>query len=704
MPLDTETWSLRYSSNTSDLFADFYTPALANSVIYRRAAAYFRSTVLRLSFSCWEDFVARGGKALIACAPEITEEDTRAIQLGEDAAPRIAACIEAAIEEFSDGGAVDHLTLLAALIATRNLEIKFIVPTTGLFHEKVGLFEDGQGNSLSFTGSANETWRAWSPDGNHESFDVFKSWGTDSNRVELHKRYLESLWAGQQPGLAVHSLTEALRNQLLRFAPEDPREFLKSHDASLRSSEIPVPNSSSDPLTNKSDLPLLDYQRECVDNWELHQRRGIITFATGAGKTFTALEALRRWVADGRSAIVLVPSILLLEQWSREIRAHLSSDVKLTLAGDGNETWRPGGVLQTILARQATGRGRIVLATLQTASAPTFFERLLRCDAQNLLVVCDEVHNIGSSSYLKIMDIESSARLGLSATPNRYGDPDGSARIRAYFGEDLQPTIGIADAIRMDRLCPYDYFVHEVDLNDEEQTRYVELSARIARIVGRDRETSGDTPSQELKHLLLRRARIVKEAVAKPSLAASIVASNWTDGDRWLVYCENVRLLQATMAEIRTRGIPCDEYHNRMPGDRAATLRRFDAHGGVLAAVRCLDEGVDIPSITHAVIGSSSKNPRQFIQRRGRVLRSSPATGKVRAVVHDLMVMPSGITEASKNVFLGAILDEIVRGLSFADDADNVSGRDTLRQLIDRYGIDEDTIVKRRTHGEEEKS
>jgi superfamily II DNA or RNA helicase len=325
-----------------------------------------------------------------------------------------------------------------------------------------------------------------------------------------------------------------------------------------------------------------------------------------------------------------------------------------------------------------------VIATQHTAATDTYLSRV--ANGSHLLLVVDEVHRIGAASLSRSLSIDAGGRLGLSATPERYGDPEGTAMLRKYFGEDLLPVINLTDAIAIGRLCPYEYHPHAVSLNHDETEEWVALTKEIGRVLaGRGPEDL--TASHKL--LLIRRARIAKKAQEKVTRAREIVTTNYQRGDLWLVYCEDQFQLSAVRAELRAHGVSSLEYHTSMSSDAETTMASFQEYGGVLCAIRCLDEGVDIPAVTHALILASSQNPRQYIQRRGRVLRIAP--GKTRAVVHDAIVTPPLID--GRSYFDRLVIAELARAWEFASSAVNKGAALAVEALATDYGVDLQELV-----------
>ena len=320
---------------------------------------------------------------------------------------------------------------------------------------------------------------------------------------------------------------------------------------------------------------------------------------------------------------------------------------------------------------------RLILATMQTAATNDFLNSI--SDGDHLLMIADEVHQIGSSHHARNMSLGTGPRLGLSATPIRYGDPQGTAQIFRYFGGIVPPRITLFDAIAAGRLVEYEYHPHPVHLTateaDEWRMRTNAIRLEIAKIGG---DKDAPVPlTDKIKLMLIQQSRIAKKAKSKIRLAASVLKENFEEGQHWLIYCEDSNQLVSVMRELRTVGLNAVEYHSAMEGDRDATLAWFRSFGGVLVSIKCLDEGVDIPAISHALILASSQNPRQFIQRRGRVLRKYP--GKNLAIIHDAIVVPINLDDEPDQTSL--LKSELARAVEFANSAFNRTAGAELRNI-----------------------
>ena len=297
------------------------------------------------------------------------------------------------------------------------------------------------------------------------------------------------------------------------------------------------------------------------------------------------------------------------------------------------------------------------------------------------------------------LEIDAAARLGLSATPERAGDPEGTTAIYNYFGGVID-TYTLKDALNVGTLCDYLSYPQLVRLNAQEQEDWDELSKKIGRLVAQAHNSNDGASSNlmgRVKVLATQRARIAKTAAAKTPLAHSVVSKNYEPGQRWLVYCDNKHQLQEITGKLRSSGIDAYEYYSDMPGDKDATLRYFNENGGVVVSIKCLDEGVDIPNADHALILASSKNPREFIQRRGRVLRK--ADGKSLAIIYDAILQPESLGDASGMALLQG---ELARAGNFAQSALNSNARDPLERLVVSLGGDLEALYGYLGSGDED--
>lgn len=661
-----------YRSSRGHIAEQFLVPALQVANRYDRAVGYFRSSVYWTLERGLRPFVERGGRIRIVCSPEMIRDDVAAMESAY--LSRREASERALLRELdrliSQPEVERHLEVFATLMRFSVLDLRVATYTAGagIFHEKIGVLSDEAGDSVSFKGSSNESWSGWHPEGNLESIEVFTSWQDDreGGRVAGHASYLDGLWRGNEPGVEVTDLPTAVRDQILTFATDDLDRALGHR----KSPPGPRPRGPS--------LEPLKHQEETLASWLAAGKRGVVKHATGSGKTITGILALREHLEAGGSALVLVPSKLLLYQWADEIAQHIP-EAAVLLAGDGHEGWR-GSDLPAFTMKM-DGEPRIVLAINDTARGSDFSSGV--DGGAHLMLVGDEVHRLGASSTRSIMTIDAGARMGLSATPERAGDPSGTEAIFDYFGDVLSPVVTLKDAIAAKRLVEYEYHVHTVDLDEEEIAEWNSYSKRIAMAIGG--AASAEGVPEAARVLMIQRSKVMKKAAAKAPLAASILEDSFEPGQRWLVYCEDLDQLEALADILRRRGVSAMRYHSGMSDpQRRATLEWLTGEGGIVLSIRCLDEGVDIPAVSHALVIASSQNPREFVQRRGRVLRA--ADDKAFATIHDVIVLPPSVDDhyEPSRISRQIAASELGRAATFARDAMNQASIAELeRALID---------------------
>ena len=690
LPLKTE-----YRKGDDDIANDFYLPCMSIATRYDRAVGFFNSAIYAIAWPSLKDFVSRNGKMRLICSPVLQPIDVDAIETGYSQRFEEQTSIRLRDEiryMLSTPYLFKPATVLATLISLDVVDIRIaFMRKTGrherLFHDKLGIFSDLSGNAVAFKGSMNETWAGLSADGNLESVDVFLSWEheREASRVKENEMYFEALWNDkyEHDGITVRKFPGIAREELVNAAdahnwPDLVDEICREMKAAER----------FEVQSETTTLKLRPHQSASLANWEKQNRRGIFEHATGSGKTITAIAAIKDSLTRREVPIVLVPSELLLDQWHREMTEHLlKQKPQILRCGAGNGKWHSSGLIEAWTRRESE-IPRIVLATMQTAASPDFLERVVQGD--HLLMIADEVHRVGSPNHQNILSLQTGPRLGLSATPRRSGDPEGTARIFQYFEGVVPPPFTLQDAIKSGALTPYFYHVHAVTLTPNEEERWDDISKRIRRMAAQGASTKDSDPMSEvwIKRLLIERARILKQAERKAETAANIVSSNFRRGERWIVYCDDLDQLATVRSELLKQGTESMEYHSAMAGDKEQTIRLLEANGGIVVSIRCLDEGVDIPSVSHALILASSKNPREYIQRRGRVLRR--ASGKSVAGIHDVLVLPS-VSEASEDgqdPRLNIIAGEIVRALEFGRSALNPAAITDLERIALRFTND----------------
>jgi superfamily II DNA or RNA helicase len=696
MALDEVPIKEEYRTGEQDLVESFYKPCLRESTVYDRAVGYFRSTVFLLIGHSLIDFVNRGGKMRLVCSPVLTHEDYDAIAGGYRL--RADRLDEALVRDFdsiyNDQVLRTNTEALATLVSSGAIDIKiaFRPEGHGIYHEKIGVFHDSHGNVVSFKGSINESWNGWHDRGNYESFDTYCSWDgvKEGRRAKNSEQYFERLWNGELEAVHVVELPDVVKNRLKMVA----KETIDAIDISALYQVKGPTQVAGEQGAKREPLP---HQLAAIKAWIAQGRRGVFEHATGSGKTFTALTAMKEHLTEGGVVLILVPGSLLHKQWGEEIKQEYP-DATILKAGDGHNRWRKNRRLRHFTQPGGALGPRVVLVTMATARTTDFRESVWQ--GQHLMIVADEVHEIGSTENAKAMTIQTGPRLGLSATPRRYGDVAGTEKIFDYFGQIVAPPFTLIDAIEQGRLVEYEYHPAPIRLTADESEAWEVATREISLEYARSKRDENGTPvmSSRLQNMLIQRSRIAKRAAAKVPYAVKTLADNYVEGQSWLVYCEDQYQLGDVMDALRANGLEPCEYHTNMKGDAAASLDWFKRFGGIMVSIRCLDQGVDIPKISHAVILASSQNPRQFIQRRGRVLRVCP--GKYHAVIYDAVVVPICLDQEPGQLSL--LKSELQRSIQFSESAMNRSGSNRLISIAIDLGIDPEEVGLASTDGIEE--
>ncbi|MFE9938936.1 DNA phosphorothioation system restriction enzyme [Streptomyces hirsutus] len=643
----------------------------------------------------------------IVASPYLLSEDIAEIEAGYE----LRSVVEkAAIRDLErateDVRAARGLGRLGTLVAEGRLDVKLAYVAAsnrvGMYHEKIGVFRDNR-DLVAFKGSANETLSGLV--GNFESIEVFRSWDErDRERALRISRDFDDLWEDNTPLLRVMPFTEAAKKIIERSsqAMTDLEE-----KPSIPQGGAPITITTEDRagmLTIPAQLQVRDYQKQAVANWFAEQGRGILRMATGTGKTLTALSAAAQVTKVLHKAgeplltIVIAPYQHLVDQWSKDVEWF---GVHPLRAYESTVAWFPyASQLLDALALK-TARGGVIITTNKTFGDAAFQSILGRYRGR-LLLIADEAHNLGTRHIRLKLPESAEFRLGLSATPERWFDDEGTAALTDYFGHVVF-ELGIGDAIKAGALCRYTYTPVVVELDAEETDLYMEITEKIGRILAVQQFSEQPDEKSPLGHLLRKRANLLGHARAKlPALQREIEKR----GEDWyqLLYCaegqhplsyeggapqEPSQIDQVLDLVGNQLQMPAARYTAETKrAERRHVLQRFaDRKLQVIASMRCLDEGVDVPAARTAYLLASSSNPRQFIQRRGRVLRRAP--GKTMADIVDFIVVPpTDMPDLQDRTERSIVARELARVTEFARLADNEAETlDLLRPLRLRYGL-----------------
>ncbi len=645
-----------YDSDSDDVLNEFYVPVLSHSIRYNRLAGFFSSSSLAVAAKGISRFIANGGHMRLICSAKLTEADVDAIKKAHDAPEELIAKIMVAeLERLENELIRDHVGALAWMMATGKLEIKVAivldddglpveerhVQKLGMFHQKVGILEDEEGHTISFSGSDNESAAAWQH--NVEEFKVFRSWeGHEGDYLAADIRKFEKFWNGSPARTRIIDVPTAAKRKLIELAPDSFEAVNLDRWSKKQSGK------------RKTAIELWDYQKEAVNAWLNNGKKGIFEMATGTGKTFTALACLDAICRTTKKLLVVItcPSLHLISQWKKEIDAFGIEYDRLLSADSSNPSWRDGAtdlMLDISLGRREKG----VILTTHTTFSSDDFTQIARDNKSgfSIFLIADEVHGLGADKSRRGLIEEYDLRLALSATPRRWFDPAGTEMLYDYFGNtvyefSLEHAINQRNpATRKSFLTPYRYMPRFISLSGEELEEYVEKTRTIVRNLKKEQDNEDN---QVLQLLMFQRANIVKTAVNKYAMLEKILDEislppKWT-----IIYC-SPQQIDKVMEIVQKRHIVAHRFtmdegtspSNRYGGlsERDFLLQKFaEGKYQVLVAMKCLDEGVDVPPARIAVLMASSGNPREYIQRIGRVIRRS--RNKTEATIYDIIAAP----------------------------------------------------------------
>lgn len=700
-----------YRSNDGNIVDQFYLPVLSESVEYCRAVGYFNSSSLAKAAKGVTALIKNGGNMKLIASPHLEEHDIEAIKKGYKEREKVVK--EAVFRNFKQSKnqiVQKRLEFLAWLVAENLLDIKLalLVENYGIYHEKLGLLTDKEGNKIAFSGSSNETLGGVYS--NFESIDVFCSWVEgEENRVHQKAQYFNALWKNETNKL-----------EIIEFSEAEKREIFKRFRTNSQPTIDPESSESELPNANKvqsewelfenfivkipEEIHLREYQKRAIANWFQNKAQGVLKMATGTGKTITGLSAattLRKHLLQNDrqplSIVVVCPYKHLVTQWEENAREFGYQPIKCF---ESRHTWN-SQFNSAITAVNANVKNNLFVITTNSTFSGNEFQKLIKNLKQPLLFIVDEAHNLGSKKLRNQLPDFAEFRLGLSATPERWYDEEGTEELYKYFGEPVF-EYGLKKAIEEKHLTQYNYYPVLVPLTDEELEEYLKISEKITYMMASE-EHDIDDENSPLNKLLIKRARITANAQNKLDyLEQEIINHDLTQTTHNLIYCgdgrvdietqeEEIRQIEAATRLLGNKlGMLNSSYVAETSTDKRENLLKNFSEGEIqaLVAIRCLDEGVDVPATRRAFILASSTNPRQFIQRRGRVLRKHE--GKKLAEIWDFIVIPppESIQGVSFNYERKLIEKELKRVIEFTKLARNgAQANNMLLDLKKQYNL-----------------
>jgi superfamily II DNA or RNA helicase len=707
-----------YKSDQDHILEDFYFPTLSVANRYDRAVGFFSASTISYAAQALSVFVKNGGQIRLILGAFSDREDLEAVKQGyneKEISEKIGAELLSMLSNVSDELFQNRFETLSWLVAHGRLDVKIALRERGMYHDKVGIIADEAGDKVVFAGSANESTHALLPTHNYESINVFRTWIPE--QAEFYDPHIESferLWRNESRSTAVLDIPTAVKEKLISTARSmeytpDPEIEAAIAARILSKTGTAVSTTSGKPrepaTINGQPFKMRDHQIDALEAWKAKgDFQGTFNLATGAGKTITAIHAIVKLSEriDGLACVIAAPYQNLADQWVDILSTFNIYPVKCYI---GRAQWEDK--LRNMVHELTMGSrkfGAIVVVN-RTLKSPEFQECLSKINGKRLLWIGDECHHHTSKAYEGFLPTHARYRIGLSATPEHYLDDERNERLSAFYG-DIVSSYSLKQAITDKVLTPYAYYPHLVEFTIEEAEEFVDLSEQIGRIMAR-RNGKASEMTPQLTGLLMRRARLVGSAANKiPTLQAVLTGEKPTQ--HTLFYCgdgtvetdegddaseestaQDKRQVEAVSSMLHGMSWDVSRFTSRESRkDRDNILENFRlGFIDAMVAIRCLDEGIDVPACSTAYILASSRDPRQFVQRRGRILRRSP--GKEQALIHDfIVVLPEGF-DTDSHYAKRLIKSELGRVAEFSSLSENRSeAYGTLAPVLRAYDLE----------------
>ncbi len=667
------------STGNRDPYKEIVIPCLRESNRFYMGTGFFDSGWIDLAKEGLVKFVKNDGKMILLTSIKVGEDEFESFKKGERAkTDKILEdiLVKNAIKSARKDGREWTLNYLAWMVSQNILDVHLLVHKTSsvnIYHPKISFWYDLEGNSVCTNGSLNATGNAIN---NLEVLSVFCSWHFGEDRyIKSFEDIWKNDWEGKPKNYFIVDLPEIVKIDYQCIANDkNPYEE--------------VLNSLNDYTKNDKGIEARDYQLEAINALENHEYRGILSMATGTGKTFTSLLAVKRIVEQKGNAIVLVciPQITLIIQWEEAINSVFDNPVVHKCAFNRSEWFS-----KLACDLKFFDGGDLVFAiTTYDSLTDSKFQDLIQQVKGNLVYIFDECHKLGTSKIMQTFNPRNgSYRIGLSATPERWFDEKGSSYISTTIGPSVF-KYSMRQAIQDHKLCQYNYHIVLSQLTTDEMEQFISVSKKIAKLF-RSEDSNQKSISDDRKRILEnKRAKISKGAKNKWKDFFDIF-SKVCDKPGSIVYVfdEQVEMM---ISEIRRRfglkvhGIIASTEYT----DRQAILKGFnDGEIDVLVAIQCLDEGVDIPNCHAEYILASSTNPREFIQRRGRVLRKSNRYPNKVAEIYDFVTIAPELSFYSDDDKVKVIRRELARVAEFNRLSENKDDKEMIEYLIKHNCLNE---------------
>ncbi len=707
-----------YSSDSDAIPLEFYLEIFPRSKTIYLKLGYFSSTAIKVLSYGFAQFIYNGGTIKIITNHFLYQNDSELLGEKDDIDVEsnekllndlqwLTESLSAESQHFCD--------CLKLLVKLDRLELIPVMLLPGrMVHYKQGIFIDEQDNAVSMDGSCNFTANGLLE--NAENISIHRSWGSDfeKNKVSSKEKDINEICSKNNDKYR-YLVKENIVNAVVSIGKEksiselldDELKLIKqtkstskiqdllSYHEKLLEEKIKQENTKPKFPFSSEARP---YQIKAYKKWVESNKQGIFAMATGTGKTITALNCLLNEYlhSNNYQAVILVPSKVLLNQWAEEASLFNFKNIYLV---SSEYKWK-SSISQLNTHLMFNNEHSFILIVTYASFATDKFQKKISSLPDDTLLIADEAHNIGSDGMKRLLpSLAFSKRIALSATPKRKYDIEGNILIEEFFNstEPYTYSYSMKKAIEKGILCQYEYFPHIVSLTDDEMERYVEITKKLIKFF--DSDTTKFKKSDIVEKLLLARKRIIHKAHNKKQAFIKVLKNqieckgnlNFSfvyapEGDS-----EDGDNIMATYLDALEQVSPqtsafsyTSESHNKKE-----VMSNFeDGYIDMLFSMKCLDEGVDVPRAELAIFCSSTGNPRQFIQRRGRVLRKHP--DKDKAIIHDLIVIPKqNENSPTFNIEKSLIREELVRVIYFASLAKNYySAMEVCAPIAEQYNLD----------------
>lgn len=744
--------SRRYKSHSEWEPIGFFSDCLCNATRFDLKLGFFSTSAINVLSDGFAAFLYNGGRMRLIINDVLSQQDKDIINKAGDSSaiiPAISLNDIAKLKETLSQRGRHFFDCIAWLIRNNRIEIKIVTPkdSNGISHTKCGLFADAT-NKVAFDGSCNFSRTALIE--NVESVTAFCDWDSPSDKFRIEDveedflrtfngednsvEYLDSSAIRTSitsifPDKSIKNLLEEeidmLQNGIISDYPISIKRALsRAKEKIVKTIQAVESNKIKAIEENKNPrFPYLSgprkYQITAFENWKNNNQKGLFAMATGTGKTLTALNCLLQIYNKSKyyKAIILVPTITLVEQWERECKKfNFNNIIKVC---SKYPQWK--SEIDRIKLKETVNSdiaSYIIISTYASFVRDNIFPILNSFPKKRVLFIADEAHNMGSGRILdKIEGIPYLRRIGLSATPERQYEEEVNQQIFDFFGSSEKFTFeySMQEAINNGFLCRYYYYPHIVRLTDEEMSEYMEISKKLARIYN-PKKKDFRKGEDILKILLLKRKRIIHKAINKIVAFQQIISERYAEKGNLkytLVYVPEGNRVDDNYSDIYDTidTIGDDEETNHIIDyytnivckiTPTTTVKKFTSDSKerdeilseyekgtleVLTSMKCLDEGVDVPRSELAIFCASTGNPRQFIQRRGRILRTHK--DKKYAYIHDLVVVPEVISASESYQMERNLLEsELKRVRDFALMSENTDFTfQQLRHILEYYNL-----------------